>query len=640
MENHWRVGIPVIGSRGWQGGVSHMELHVKAVTALPKAERPALFLVVLAESAAAFPLYYPFITLFDGVIALTAEGAAAAEDIVVPCFRCSGWDELFTMIDFLFPVSFHVLPHRPAASWIHDFQHKYWPQFFSPSDISLRDELCARIAAQSALVFCSSQSVEDDFRRFYPESAAVTRVLALRVSPEEIWYGGDPLAVQADYQLPDRFILCCNQFWIHKNHRILFEALAQLRQAGQTIHLVCTGSREDFRYPRYMEELEEYIDELGISDQVHILGQIPRPDQIQLIRRCLFVVQPSLFEGLGLIVQECRTLGKPIILSDLPVHREHQYGITFAQSDSADLAAKIGALSALAQPGPDPAREGEARLQAIGEAAHYGRQFCQLVEEAQTLFHKKTQGVLLATSLVTNPTRMAAQIEAISSWIRCGCTVVSLNHPDDIPFLQSQFPQVTIVPSHRGVVIPGQGRCVFLDDLLQYVSQRGAGICGIIEPDICLYGEDLASALTKEGANCVVYQDKINVSPLQAYAGTLFPAMGCLFFDCRLAQVYPQSTLLFGQPLWDYWILLLSIVSQIPVKCITSPFAFHVIHNEKYDQSYLLSACQILSSWAPPPFALSEETVERYRHILAQMISNHTVTMVLPLLERRQARLG
>lgn len=217
----------------------------------------------------------------------------------------------------------------------------------------------------------------------------MTRVLSLRVAPEAEWYAGDPAAVQAKYRLPDRFVLCCNQFWVHKNHRLLFAAIALLRQAGQEVQLVCTGLPDDFRHPGYLQELERYINELGVTDLIHILGQIPRHDQIQLIRRSLFVVQPSLFEGLSLIVEECRALGKPLILSDLDVHLEHEYGIYFKRTNVHDLAAKMAALLAVARPGPDAARETEARLQAEGLAAGYGQAFCRLVEEAVALFGKK-----------------------------------------------------------------------------------------------------------------------------------------------------------------------------------------------------------------------------------------------------------
>ncbi|SDF53697.1 glycosyltransferase [Sporolituus thermophilus] len=389
MLKHLRVGIPVVGGKGWLGGVSHMELHVKALASLPREERPQLFLVITNDTLDGFACYRPFAALFDGLIYIGADIGAASAATDLPLIHCVDWDDLFTQIDFLFPVSFNVLPGRCAASWIHDFQHKYLPGFFSKQDIALRDELCRRIADKARLVFCSSRAVERDFWRFFPHSKAVTRVLPLKVAPEAAWYAGDPAAVQAKYCLPDRFVLCCNQFWVHKNHRLLFAAIALLRQAGQEVHLVCTGLTDDFRHPGYMEELNQYIKELGVPDLVHILGQIPRHEQIQLIRRSLFVVQPSLFEGLSLIVQECRALGKPLILSDLDVHLEHEYGIYFKRTDAHDLAAKMAALLAVSRPGPDTARETEARLQAAGLTAAYGQAFCQLVEEAIALFGKK-----------------------------------------------------------------------------------------------------------------------------------------------------------------------------------------------------------------------------------------------------------
>ena len=49
---------------------------------------------------------------------------------------------------------------------------------------------------------------------------------------------------------------------------------------------------------------------------------VPREDLYQLIRQSLAVLQPSLFEGWSTTVEEAKSIGKQIILSDLPVHRE------------------------------------------------------------------------------------------------------------------------------------------------------------------------------------------------------------------------------------------------------------------------------------------------------------------------------
>ena len=638
MTNQLRVGIPVIGGQGWLGGASHMELHVKAVTSLPKEERPSLFLIMTHEMLEGFPLYRSFLTLFDGIIFMGNEIEAAGVIVGLPMIHCRNWDELFSRIDFFFPVSFSVLPDRCAASWVHDFQHKHLPEFFSTQDIAIRDELCRRIADYSRLVFCSSNAVEKDFRHFYPESKAITRVLALRVSPEEEWYSGDPLAVQQQYGLPDRFILCCNQFWIHKNHRLLFEAVALMHQSGQDVHLVCTGLTSDFRYPGYMDELEQTIDKLGITKLVHILGQIPRHDQIQLIRRSLFVVQPSLFEGLGLIVQESRTLGKPIILSDLDVHKEHQYGIYFQRHSAPHLASKLAALLPVCQPGPDIYRETESKLQAYDLAVNYAQEFVKLTEEAQQLFAQQSppakcnspcSRMLLVTSLQTTGYTDQAQCRAVDSWLQAGFTVVSLNRPNDIGCLQSRFPQVTFIAVQRD----GESHrtpCVYFDDILDYLEGSEADVCGLIEPDICLYGYDLAARLASEAANCIVYQDKIQVQSLLAFEGNLFSRMGCLFFDRRLVRLYPRDNVCLGQPLWDYWAILLPVLNKVPVKRITTPFAYHVIHAEQYDMAALLSYGKMLDKYAPPPFDISEETLCKYQLILAQIIKNHSIELALP----------
>ena len=134
----------------------------------------------------------------------------------------------------------------------------------------------------------------------------------------------------------------------------------------------------------------EYVKRLGIENQVRILGIIPRMDQIQLLRRSLFVVQPSLFEGLGLIIQECTALGKHIILSDLDVHKEQasEYTHFFASNDPIALARQIEfLLRADITPGPNLMEEARAKQAAEKNVILFGKQFVEIAQDALSLFH-------------------------------------------------------------------------------------------------------------------------------------------------------------------------------------------------------------------------------------------------------------
>ena len=59
-----------------------------------------------------------------------------------------------------------------------------------------------------------------------------------------------------------------------------------------------------------------------LAGQIIFLGQIPYADLVNLMRAAAVVIQPSLFEGWCTIVQDAKAIGRPLICSDLSVHRE------------------------------------------------------------------------------------------------------------------------------------------------------------------------------------------------------------------------------------------------------------------------------------------------------------------------------
>src|SRR5690606_13213676 len=110
-----------------------------------------------------------------------------------------------------------------------------------------------------------------------------------------------------------------------------------------------------------------------LVDRVKLLGLVPRDKQVAIFRHATLVVQPSLFEGWSTVVEDVKALGRPILASDLDVHREQLRPETsvapfgfFPATDDVALAGEIAARWPDLQAGPDPELEDKAR--ALNEA--------------------------------------------------------------------------------------------------------------------------------------------------------------------------------------------------------------------------------------------------------------------------------
>lgn len=284
------------------------------------------------------------------------------------------------------------LDRNPARSfgiktiaWIPDFQHVYLPEFFSEVERRTRDVTFRVLAERASLVMLSSKNALDHFVRFVPEHANKGRVasfpsLLAFEGPE-----GDPVYTRQKFNLPVKFALVANQFWRHKNHLVVVEAIGELRRKGMRIPVVMTGLPVDYRDAtnRPLSEILQAIAAGRLTDQVTILGHVAYADLVNLMRMAAVVIQPSRFEGWSTTVQDVRTLGRPLICSDISVHREQASdAIGFFPCDRADLLA--GVLAEIwngVEPGPSIAIEEGALTRERDFARHHGRYILSLCQE-------------------------------------------------------------------------------------------------------------------------------------------------------------------------------------------------------------------------------------------------------------------
>ena len=128
-----------------------------------------------------------------------------------------------------------------------------------------------------------------------------------------------------------------------KNHIVVFKAIKELyeKYPDSDITFVFTGEMNDYRNPQYIEELKSFLP--SIENHVKILGFIDRTDQIALMKNSEFVIQPSLFEGWGTVLEDAKVLDKTVLLSDIAVHREQKSDkcVLFDPNDYSTLASVL-----------------------------------------------------------------------------------------------------------------------------------------------------------------------------------------------------------------------------------------------------------------------------------------------------------
>ncbi|HWY61211.1 MAG TPA: glycosyltransferase family 1 protein [Rhizomicrobium sp.] len=231
----------------------------------------------------------------------------------------------------------------PALSWIPDVQHRGIARFFSLRERLQRDlEFWRRLTFRNH-VMLSSEAVRRDIRKFMPKPRAQLHVVPFAVQPT-VEVTRDMIdQVMARYGLLPGYVYMPNQFWLHKNHALVFEAVAELRTRRRDIKLVMSGQNLDSRDNSYAQRLERLITDLGIAESVVMLGVIPYADLLALIAGARALFNPSLFEGWSTTVEEAKALGGAMVLSDLAVHRE-QAGENAFYFDPGNLNAAADAL--------------------------------------------------------------------------------------------------------------------------------------------------------------------------------------------------------------------------------------------------------------------------------------------------------
>ena len=290
-----------------------------------------------------------------------------------------------------------VLPVRTAPfrssglktiGWIPDFQHVYLPELFSEGTRAYRDYTYRQLADHSTLVMLSSRTALEDFAAFAPKHAHKGRVVSFPSLFAFEHLQDNVFETQQKFRIPAKFALVANQFWRHKNHELVIEAVRQLRHGGIRVPVVITGVPVDSRDPNNetTSRILQAVVSAGLLEEVVVLGMVSDGDLANLMRTAAIVIQPSRFEGWSSVVQECKAFGRPLICSDIPTHREQApEALGFFPCDRPDKLADLLAVNwPTLEPGPNLMVENAALTAEREFARQHGESLLRICQEAES----------------------------------------------------------------------------------------------------------------------------------------------------------------------------------------------------------------------------------------------------------------
>ena len=234
----------------------------------------------------------------------------------------------------------------PFISFIGDVMYKYFPTLdeYTLKTRLLRDLTIRRLIAKSVFTVVDSEQSKEDLVRFFKVDPDKVIPIPLCAPPHIYKYRNmsedETNESLVKYDLPSEFVLYPAQFWEHKNHLRLIEALYLLRnEKNETIPAVLVGSKSWNNYPDVMNLITKY----AMTDQVRCLGYVDDREIVALYKKARALVYPSFADYTNIPVLEAMVLGVPVVCSNSfsMTDQVGKAGVFFDPTNIEDIAEKI-----------------------------------------------------------------------------------------------------------------------------------------------------------------------------------------------------------------------------------------------------------------------------------------------------------
>lgn len=211
----------------------------------------------------------------------------------------------------------HVLPYGiektgiPTVVTIHDLIFLRFPDYYKKIDRNIYESISRGSCQRATKIIAISNQTKTDIIKFFgtdPDKIAVIYQSCNNQFYERV-SEAQKVAVRLKFNLPERFILSVGTIERRKNQLAILKAVVEEKLDTPVVILG--------KPTIYMNEINQFISETGISNQVKFLFHVNTDDLQTIYQMAEVMIYPSFFEGFGLPVLEAQASGCPVITSNI-----------------------------------------------------------------------------------------------------------------------------------------------------------------------------------------------------------------------------------------------------------------------------------------------------------------------------------
>ncbi len=208
-----------------------------------------------------------------------------------------------------------LLKSIPYCVTVWDIGFRNFPQFpeyASGNVFEQRQDLYTQVLPKAHRILTSSEMLSAEIAYYFNIKAA--SFITINFFKDEAFLN----LISSRFELNDKydasvvkdledFVLYPANFWKHKNHRILFEAMSELINSKRSCRkLILTGTDHG-----YLSSVVGLIRKLNLEDHVINLGRVDLVTLAQLIKKAAWVAMPSILGPTNLPPLESLLSGTP-----------------------------------------------------------------------------------------------------------------------------------------------------------------------------------------------------------------------------------------------------------------------------------------------------------------------------------------